>query len=1070
MNHLSQLVPFRSFKLASALWLAGGGLWADPTARADVFAEAWFQNSFANITSPTAVSTNTPTSIAVWSAGNAGPYPAPGGAVPAATFTAAGGSITVRLVESATGQAVAGPLGFPNAPGALRAEGFRYLTNSATYGTMTTLTGTLQRPATGWQIRFPGVIDPVTGNVMGATDQNYDEALNREAQRWFEAALRADPFDQEAAQGILIAIHQRVMPYTFAGNNALLRADQVRLSFGDVAQEIAVLETNALAFYDLAARQVVEAFGIQPAAGLLDGSYPYAGQLNASSLAQLRRDLLASYARTLAAQAETTYRLVRLKYLATYQNPLAPGFNPGPLLDMLDKRRRSLQGQLLFSGLFDGVSADEVMELLPVRQQLGILEHLRDSIANGRLSFVALGSTNNAQSFTSREYPPEYVPFFRDTATQSLQQDNSFDNLKNRAKELTGWSVARDESAKAAKRDFDQDAFKLDEALQQVQTRYSEELGNLCGLVRDEQNNLVPDVALALLPPEQRDSLYAYSKAGETKGAIYAQYRRIDLAQDEVSGASLDLSNLISNIAEKQKIGQKIANGQENIAYLILENGERLKALDFQQGEAEADAAEKLGRNNTSTEMGVISGAMTGAASGGWWGAAAGAVSAWIGHSEAANAGKNAGEIQAELARRRAEIQAQRTQIMTTQSAKVEFQMRDETLLRTEEAIHAMVLDAQRLKLNILLAEERRDMEDLELQNMLGRAQFLVQEYVAAVHLQLANPLNSPDFRLIRDLTLRDAEETFVHAQEWAFLAAKAAQYRENRQTEATQINQLLRQVLAARNGQQLTVALQGLESAMTLLIAGLGGTQLDPAIISLRNDIFQKNIARYDANGDLDLTNSSLELTPPGTTSDEQWHGWLQNSIEALPGHNRLVLRFATSLLRQGGADQRNVNPLYKPTQYNGLIFYRPTQGDLGVEVNIRGRQLSNLPDANPPRIYLRQEGASYIRNTPATSDPTGAGLMVWNLSRARLWQAAYLTAGNLDPAELTRAAETSTIQASVNGFKNRAGGERLHELSAANDKWVLIIDEDETANQPLMDQLDKITDIEIRFSIRGF
>lgn len=1059
---------------APAVLAVVAALGGAPTAPAGTFVEGWFRNSFANLTDPAQFVTNsplTPSSASVWAGGHAGPVPAPGGEVPTAQFTIGTGSMTVKLVQSATGQMIAGPLGFGDASGTLRAEGFRSLTNSAAYARIPTLTSPLERPVSGWQIRFPGVLDPVQGTVLDGAGQNYDEALNEESQRLYEAALRINPFDQEAAFGVLSAVYHRIVPHTFAGNNALQRADRVRLLFGDLQQEISVIEHQAVPAFGAAADQMIRAFASQPAAGLLDGSYPHLALLDEPALTRMRRHLLASFARAVASQVEATCAFVRLRYLATYQSPLAPGFHPAPLLDLLDQRHRAALGQLLHTGMFAGVPAEDLIEVVRVGQALGALDRLRDSIANGRLSFVAVGSTAQAQSFGYREYPPEYVPFFRDLTTDSLNRDSSFDNLKTRAKELINWSVVRDEAAQAVSEAFLQDTYNLETTLGDLKERYSTELGSLCGLVRDEQGDLVPDILLALLSPEHRDARYAYDKAGETKGALYAQHRRIELAHDEVNGVILDLRNLISNLRKKEQIGREIAQGQENLAYLILANGEKLKALDLEQGEAEAEAAEKQGRNNTSAEMGVLAGAMTGAASGGWWGAAAGAASSYIHHQEAVKASENAGEIHAELARRLARIQVKRTDILTTQGAKIQFQVRDETLLRTEEAMHAMLLEAQRMKLNILLAEQRRDMERLELANMLGRAQFLVQEYVAAVQMGLANPRNSPDFRLVRDLTLRDAEDTFIHAQEWAFLAAKAAQYRENRQNESTQIGQLLRQVLAARNGQQLSTTLQRLESAMAQLIASLGGTQLDPAVISLRHDIFQKNIARYDADGDLDPLRSSLERTPAGTSSDDAWKAWLTNSVETLPnGSSRLVLRFATSLLRQAGASGRNLNPLYKPLQYNGLIFYRPGQGDYGVEINLRGKQLEGLSEANPPSVFLRQEGASYIRNTPASLDARDSGLMVWNLSRARLWQGHYQAAGELDPAERARTAETSTIKASWNNFKGLYGGARLHELSPANDRWVFILDFDETANRPLAEQLDRITDIEIRFSIRGF
>lgn len=276
-----------------------------------------------------------------------------------------------------------------------------------------------------------------------------------------------------------------------------------------------------------------------------------------------------------------------------------------------------------------------------------------------------------------------------------------------------------------------------------------------------------------------------------------------------------DLSNILSRIEKKQEVARQIADGQTNIANLVLQNGDKLAALDVQEGDvyAEAILTTARARAQNAVRRGIFDTAVqTGTAIGtgnyaGLQGEASTAFNTW----NNAEMAFDVAEAQANLARRLAVIQAQRTKIMAAERAAVIFERARAELLRTEEAVHALYLEAECQKLNILMGQQSLDMQRLELANVVGRVRFLLQEYLQALQLQTENPLRNPDYRHLRDLAVRDAEESLINAQERAYLAAKAAQYRINHGQQAGTVNALLRSIMAARRGAALVQALESL-------------------------------------------------------------------------------------------------------------------------------------------------------------------------------------------------------------------------------------------------------------------
>jgi len=93
-----------------------------------------------------------------------------------------------------------------------------------------------------------------------------------------------------------------------------------------------------------------------------------------------------------------------------------------------------------------------------------------------------------------------------------------------------------------------------------------------------------------------------------------------------------------------------------------------------------------------------------------------------------------------------------------------------------------------------------------------------------------------------------------------------------------------------------------------------------------------------------------------------------------------------------------------------------------------------------------LSMEGASQIRSRAWLDETDGTGMRSWNLQRA-----------------------TDQILISVNSY-NASGNPLLHNRSPGNDRWVLRIYNNNANTNTLLRNLNKVTDIKVKFHIRGF
>jgi hypothetical protein len=636
--------------------------------------------------------------------------------------------------------------------------------------------------------------------------------------------------------------------------------------------------------------------------------------------------------------------------------------------------------------------------------------------------------------------------------------------------------------AKAETREFDANQEKMRTQFESIRSEYFSELGQLCGRIRDSKTgDIVPDVVYAIFPPAERDKLYNYNEGfGESKGTLYQQWLAIQQAETEVDAAMMDLENLVKEMEKKEEIAGKITGVYNNLAQIILDSGEKIAALAIQEGELKAKQIEYENRKKRRSGIfGSIVGVIASAAVSFVGGILAlpvcppaglaglvGVQSLLTGAGGLANiyssyASSNAiAANSADTARQLGYIEAQKERIRAFESASMQFAQRDINLYQTEEALYGMVLQAERLKLNILLAEQREDMARGELSNMISRVAFLLQEWSRATYFATISPLNRADYRLILSLAMRDANEMFSYAQERCYLAAKTAEYRINPDPGAAYINSTIKNIVKARRTEDLLTYLNGLKQDVYGQQIKQGARQTDSLKTSVRHFIVQNNNIVTAADGSVDPSKSTFEAqldasgNPSSTlaVSDSDWLAFLQEHclFDSKINAKKLEFAFSTSLTAM------SENPLHIPTSRGMLLSWngdKPSEQN-GVTINIAGRGLSIAADERV-RINLKQEGSSVVRYKKWDTDP--AGMRFWNLQSVMSNVIAAING------------KAPTV---LSGDSYRPSTPQFHERSPANDRWVFTIrgDMGGGVNAKLLDQLDKITDIEITFDVTYF
>lgn len=1014
-----------------------------------------------------------------------------------------------RLVESSIGY-----LG-PTLEGA---PGTRDRLNEAAAERLTQGTPYKQTGIPGnWQIVFPGVVDVSTGGPVTGNQNFYADRV-QSAVEYYRAVGIAFPNDVQAKISFINALREIMAPYAYAGNNAYARATRERIILGPsdpippvpgqpdqanptaTSREEAVLN-NACGMYELAAAHFAEMMGAGDSVEIaFPSSLPPGVTESSAEAVQLRaaqRLLCSTYARAIGFKGETLLRSFQLRYFQKYKLPtISASIHPdiASLITALDTEARRLDYYLLQIAPLQGNSWFPAAEFAPAESFLSNLRDLRSAMRDASLTFAGLDSSLNIKA---NAYGPDYIPFFFDPFIFP-GAPTTFKGLSDFARPLAVESENSDAASSSAVAQVDLNLQSLAQRLNDINDQFNSQLGQLCGWKIVDVNGVAtrtPDIDGAILPPERRAAWQQRNRADQ--GEIGLQWREIDAAELALDKALLDLQNVLSVIDQKRATWQLIKASREvMIQNVILGTGEKIDQLNKDAIEAKAKFAEYQARQaKKKRKRGLISGIVGVAAIVAAPFTAGASLSVAVASlattaavlevataiagvaSDYAAASREIKDIRtaADLERKIGEINAKKEELAYLEKAGIQFQGITEDGYRTEEAIHSLLLEVKSAEIQIEMAELRVDREYAKLSTMLGRVSYLMQQHAASFSLVNTNPLNSADFRLVRDRSVREAEERFIFAQEWAFLTGRAASYVALGSQRRANIEGLNAEILKARTGKRLKYLLDRIAAEMNFVTFDLGSRTPTKVSISLRDYIFQHNNVIRDNQGEPVVQFpfpweaqpvadplGNINAAANQTSSDKAWAAFLNASysVDPVSRVGKLTIPFRLSLNRWADADSpsripdlldRLENPLFSANQLGSLIFFSATNQEFfGTQIDVQGRDITGINPANSNiTATLSPEGASYIRERSYINDPDGSDIRVFQFGSNRT---------------------AATIQSSLNGLPVGLRNPQLNERSPANDRWVLTIFTDTTPNRILVSQRDKIKDIRLTFSISSF
>jgi hypothetical protein len=984
-----------------------------------------------------------------------------------------------------------------------------------------------------WVISFDAVPAASPAIPQNFFSEKIDEAI--EAAR---LAIRVNPYRTGAGSGyalIFQAAYEATVPYTYAGNEWRAKADKDRVGVAPLDASIdARLASLAAAGdrYTKAGEALLNLLNHPvESAWLLDPS-AYIGSAGPAWSPDNRTWpglLYQAYIEAVTQLAQVEYERLHTRYLkdhgATDLSALITDIHASA--DEIDAK------MLPVSALQSAGVLDDDIDTSSPSAWSSLLRRLADHVTERSL-FFSPGINPLSGKIGYATYGPNYVPFL--VPAQLAFRPFSFDNFLSftfgidgesvppsdttaSSNSLIGEAKSSDTQAMSAVEEQIQTVSQVNNLRDETQSNYFSQLTQLCGQRRSEPANLssplVPDVLGYLLPTEERSPLLS----GETLGDIALQWNKIEQAENRLSTAYRAMEEIDEEAELIREYGNERQLSYDRIAKIQLSTGEQISALDYLSGEIRAKAlqqeaeqkAKQAEKKNWFSGIGKVIGKVGLALATG--GASAVADLAWNtitsavknpgdtlgkvgGFIDAHNKGKseaemhrNIGRIQANAARRQAQIQAQQTRIRAVEGASITMEQAGQEENRIREAIHKLMIRVERQNLEILLAQQQLEFAELEHSNMLGRISYLLEEYRRVSIRNAAGTLNRPDVRLRRDYQIQEAMRKFRVAQEYAFVCARAARYRfTGKPTDPfqSQIAAAESAILRAQNGEQLELAVSNLIATRGQFLNATGGmTPLQEVRFSVRDLVAQSNhwLAAYyrlpNGSWDTDVVSTDLQGFPQsiapsasGTPalSDAQFVEFLRDRLEPDgSGSSVLKLRFPVGFEPSFSG---RTNPLRTNTsgQYGHVIegpgpSYASTAA-VGVFVNIRNNRSINPIGLMPNTASLKPVGNFYTTSTPQGSPTTPipvANYKVWNPVETQGATALNNSVRVLYNQDTITPAWASRFPELTLG----SAGSQLHERSPANDHWSLEI----VAENGVWDIfLPNMRDIEICMTVRGW
>jgi hypothetical protein len=576
-----------------------------------------------------------------------------------------------------------------------------------------------------------------------------------------------------------------------------------------------------------------------------------------------------------------------------------------------------------------------------------------------------------------------------------------------------------------------------------------------------------------------------------------------------------------------QDTADAVAGGRRDLAYLILQDGRRIAVLQRQAGEYRAEAAiaqaqaEARAAKKKSKWGGIGSIVKT---------AAKMAITYYTGtpvqlkanpktflptpkpasdesvpvsevlgdlftslgtNSASMRLIQSSGNIQADLARKLSDIDAQITEIQALQNAEVQFTSANEVLIQAEAEIKQLILQQANLRLAMRIAERDALREEMVLQQLLSEVESLLADWARQRRMleDGARPWARPDYRAVYNSYQADADWAFLRAQSWTFMVLRALDYYTNQSQDLTDLyNQLYR----ARKADHLQTILNEVGARLTLNSAISPHSCPERTVLSLRYHIISqtptivnpetgkllidRNVKQSvgaledcDGDGAVDVDDyfryydtSRGDFVCGEEARRARMYDFLDSSLDRR-GDLVLEFEFSTDLfLRQyslnGDDNLLGIeNPLFTNTALRSQTLSGFTPANCatgsarhGVSINILGRGIpTSSPGFGNMTMELAQVGTMYQRS--------GSPSITFNPAKQLFGMIAYPTYPQVLPIQFRlTGAETEIQRITVPGSRTAqitpringqpASDQRLSLLftdrAVANDRWRVRID----------------------------
>ena len=602
------------------------------------------------------------------------------------------------------------------------------------------------------------------------------------------------------------------------------------------------------------------------------------------------------------------------------------------------------------------------------------------------------------------------------------------------------------------------------------------------------------------------------------KGQLAEQYQILASAEARIEQTFNQMKNNVDIIADKEQEAREISGvlqtQADSIINILQTNGQKVSALIREKGKLLQDYENKQRKKQKKSNL--FGGIMSIAS-----GIAQGVVAYFTnpnpmqylqGVSGVASglgqitAGVGPASIQSQLA----DIDAKINDIKTTEQEDITLANmtadKEKLLINTKFIVRDLVRQQANLRLDHYIAQRDYYRELAAIGHRLDEVHTLLadSERQKALAERVQGALSVgwylQDVRDVLTNRVLVADQAFERAQVWAYITLQALAYYGNQPPQAdgrmnAKLLPLYRDLYSARRSNDLTAILSRADTLANsdfLFNAGTTSCQ-SRGLLSLKYDVLVPTAASYGVSG---------QPTTGGVTSEglfrfqdpisgviyEGSRAYQARFRKALKdgfnsaggaGNRSLKLVFATDLLpRKAEAGVVGTNPFYLKTAVSSKItgFQNPNCLGIGVAENAQGIQINltgSLP-INSPFMRLAQRGNSYLKHTAwVNSDFDAQNKLLDPLKKVNIYSSyqqlmpTWLI-DDINPGTVTEATIGSDVSAVAQTLKNGQGpgGKILAftDRSVANDRWELLIEENEHANNTaFFDKLELMFNSEV-------